>query len=836
MSVIPLSAQAKTFSQRLFDQAFYLSNDQNKDVLIVVSQGLTTAFEHFSTFGHRENRPLLPFFDTQAYLAANDDVAKATTDPGWVSAWNHFVLFGILEGRSPNGTAGFTGLFDDAKYLAQNTDVKAAVDNGAFRNGFEHYLLFGAKEGRAAFDQGGNAINFAASVMPGATFTLTTGADYADSTQAFVNGTIPSTFRFTAKNERVEGNGSTFNSNDAFIDPSTSDNDTLKVQFLASAASFTGMTIQNIETFDLSFANTASSTLDFSIPVGEKTVKLSGTMASGNILTLTNLADGTVVDASGMTAGGVNVGFEAGAASARNVKGGAGDDTLVGGPGNDTLIGNAGNDSIIGGAGNDSLDGGAGNDTLDGGAGNDTLIGGAGNDTLTDPFGNNTFDGGDGNDSITAGAGNDTIIGGAGNDTIIGGGGTDVIDAGDGNDFITANNAAGGTITAGAGNDTVVMSTAGAGIYTIDLGAGSDTLNFTAAANNITINLALGAGQETVTLNFGGGSTFNVVLTDDATDTATASVTLSSGTQLTVTADMGAGSDVLEFSNVQILIASLDMGAGNDTLTLASNVSTATVTADMGAGSDVLEFSNVQILIASLDMGAGNDTLTLASNVSTATVTADMGAGNDTVHIYGSTVTAIIDMGAGNDRVVIGSGNNQGFTVNATINLGSGGTDVVQFGWTTAIATGSLGQVTIIDFEAGTSGSDVIEFKLGFLRDTGGNSGLGIDLAWTTALSNSTQFVNLGTRVIIEIAGTGDVTDGADAGVVWAKIVGGTSGFTTAVANITNQKLLFIVDNGSDSYLWYFNSSDITASSGDLKLIGIVQGVTDFVAGDIIIV
>ena len=51
MSVIPLSAQAKTFSQRLFDQTFYLNN--NSDVLTAVSQGLTTAFGHFSTFGHR---------------------------------------------------------------------------------------------------------------------------------------------------------------------------------------------------------------------------------------------------------------------------------------------------------------------------------------------------------------------------------------------------------------------------------------------------------------------------------------------------------------------------------------------------------------------------------------------------------------------------------------------------------------------------------------------------------------------------------------------------------------------------------------------------------------
>jgi S-layer protein len=193
MSVIPLSAQAKTFSQRLFDQAFYINN--NDDVFKAVSLGLTTAFEHFSTFGHRENRPLLPFFDTQAYLTAssNSDVLNATTQPGWVSAWNHFVLFGILEGRSPNGTTGFTGLFDDAKYLQQNDDVKAAVSNGDFRNGFEHYLLFGAKEGRAAFDKGGNAIDFASGIA-GKEFVLTTGVDNIVGTDGFdtIKGVVSS--------------------------------------------------------------------------------------------------------------------------------------------------------------------------------------------------------------------------------------------------------------------------------------------------------------------------------------------------------------------------------------------------------------------------------------------------------------------------------------------------------------------------------------------------------------------------------------------------------------------------------------------------------------------
>jgi hypothetical protein len=270
MSVIPLSAQAKTFSQRLFNETFYLSN--NPDVLQAVSLGLTTAFEHFSTFGHRENRPLLPFFNTQAYLTANSDVANATTQPGWVSAWNHFVLFGILEGRSPNGTTGFTGLFDNTKYLAQNPDVNTAVSGGAFRNGFEHYLLFGAKEGRAAFDKGGNVIDFQSSVTPGKTFTLTTGQDYADSTSSFRNnGLLSSDFKFTSQSETIAAGAGTLNDADALIDPSTSDNDVLNATLTALVAP----TLQNIETINLTIV-AANKGLDMANVTGAKTVTLTG--------------------------------------------------------------------------------------------------------------------------------------------------------------------------------------------------------------------------------------------------------------------------------------------------------------------------------------------------------------------------------------------------------------------------------------------------------------------------------------------------------------------------------------------------------------------------------
>jgi hypothetical protein len=265
---IPLSAQAKTFSQKLFDQTFYLSS--NPDVLTAVSQGLTTAFEHFSTFGHRENRPLLPFFDTQAYLLANPDVASATTAPGWVSAWNHFVLFGILEGRSPNGTTGFTGLFDNAKYLAQNADVNTAVSGGSFRNGFEHYLLFGAKEGRAAFDTAGNAIDFQSSVTPGKTFTLTTGPDAFTGTAG--NDTFVATEATLSSADIIDGGNGT----DLFRYASSGN----------AAVNQAGFEIKNVETVQITSDAVGGTTFDFTGTQGVQTIR---NFNSSQDLTLTGL-------------------------------------------------------------------------------------------------------------------------------------------------------------------------------------------------------------------------------------------------------------------------------------------------------------------------------------------------------------------------------------------------------------------------------------------------------------------------------------------------------------------------------------------------------------------
>jgi hypothetical protein len=111
-----------------------------------------------------------PLFDRDWYLASNPDVSEAQVDP-----WQHYVEFGVAEGRDPNplfdtdwylnryaeelpvyanpllhywdrgATSGFdpNPFFDSDWYLERNPDVGAQELNPLF-----HYWRIGAAEGR----------------------------------------------------------------------------------------------------------------------------------------------------------------------------------------------------------------------------------------------------------------------------------------------------------------------------------------------------------------------------------------------------------------------------------------------------------------------------------------------------------------------------------------------------------------------------------------------------------------------------------------------------------------------------------------------------------------
>ncbi len=83
-------------------------------------------------------------------------------------------------------------------------------------------------------------------------------------------------------------------------------------------------------------------------------VSITGAEATNDRLSVNALAGDDVIDASGLSAGAIQL----------TEDGGDGNDVLIGGSGNDTLTGDAGDDVLIGGPGQDILDGGTGNNIL----------------------------------------------------------------------------------------------------------------------------------------------------------------------------------------------------------------------------------------------------------------------------------------------------------------------------------------------------------------------------------------------------------------------------------------------------------------------------------------
>ena len=123
----------------LFNEQWYLQN--HPDVAEAVQQGVMTAFEHFQLFGMNEGRAPGPLFDPDHYLAQNPDVAAAV-EAGLMTAYEHFEQFGAHESRSP------VPYFDVEFYLLQNPDIAAAVEQGLI-SATEHFLQFGQGEPRA---------------------------------------------------------------------------------------------------------------------------------------------------------------------------------------------------------------------------------------------------------------------------------------------------------------------------------------------------------------------------------------------------------------------------------------------------------------------------------------------------------------------------------------------------------------------------------------------------------------------------------------------------------------------------------------------------------------
>ena len=159
-------------------EVFYLA--ENPDVAEAVNQGVFhNGLEHLIQYGMGEGRDrsedyqkLSEIFDADFYLAENADVAAAveqgketgfvfglpklsdnpTTETRFL-AWEHFIKYGLFEGRDPSS------LFSNSDYLAKYADVAEAVKNGTFSSGCQHFMQYGMAEGRVGAEIVGSQLS-----------------------------------------------------------------------------------------------------------------------------------------------------------------------------------------------------------------------------------------------------------------------------------------------------------------------------------------------------------------------------------------------------------------------------------------------------------------------------------------------------------------------------------------------------------------------------------------------------------------------------------------------------------------------------------------------------
>ncbi|MFO0428569.1 MAG: hypothetical protein ACK526_18525, partial [Planctomyces sp.] len=387
---------------------------------------------------------------------------------------------------------------------------------------------------------------------------------------------------------------------------------------------------------------------------------------------------------------------------------------------------------------NNSLSGSGVTDTINGLSGNDTLIGGQGDDTYTfsvptaaelDVITENAAEGNDtvnfaaitsavtfnlglttaqgvhtnrtltlssatGIDSVTGGTQGDTLTGNTLNNSISGGGGSDTINGLGGND----------TLIGGIGDDRYVFATAAAAeadSVTENTGEGTDTLDFSALATGVILNINNNAIQNVHTnrtLKLNSFSTFENVIGGTAGDSLT-------GNSLNNTLTGSGGPDTLNgFTGNDTLIG----GQGDDTYTFS--VPTAAeadvITENAAEGTDTISFAAITTAVA-LDLGIAtvqavhlNRTLTLSS--ATGIENAIGGSGNDVLR--GNTLGNSLTGNNGND-ILVGLNGNDTLT-------GGIGNDILVGGRGLDSLNGSQGEDLLI---AGYTLSAAVEDSATFL-------------------------------------------------------------------------------------------------------------------------
>jgi Ca2+-binding RTX toxin-like protein len=460
----------------------------------------------------------------------------------------------------------------------------------------------------------------------------------------------------------------------------------------------------------------------------------------------------------------------------------AGDDEIFGGDGANTISGLGGADIINGGGGDDTLNGGDGADTLDGEAGNDIVSGGGGDDTVIHAIGE----------------GGATVDGGAGLDTLR------VVDnsvSGNANAEITLT---GGAITNAAGATMTSIESA-----QLDLGAGSDTLTYTAATDggvsvNLLAGLATGFSFIRGVENVNGSGHADTLLGNGLDNVMTGQ-----GGDDTVRG--GFGNDTLEGDDGNDRLYgdegddTLDGGEGDDRL-------------DGGDGVDTVTYANagsaVTVTLVSQEpqdtLGAGEDMLVSIENLVGS-------AFGDT--LTGNAANNMIDGGAGADDMAGGTGDDT-YVVDAgdvvTENAGEGN-DTVRTALNGYALAANVENLVLLDGAIGGTGNGGDNELTGNADDNTLDGGGGIDTVILDGHITDYDFALSGGNITV----TSDA-GGTDTLIGIERIkVGGLAYTIAAGTNLANNGAGAVAGGAGADILLGFNGIDeLLGNGGDDILIG----------------
>ena len=125
-----------------FDTAFYWHQVRDLDIFLI--DGISshqTALSHFLKIGLQQRLKPSEYFDNEWYVRTYRDVGTAVQSGHFSCGFEHYVLYGHKELRSPGPE------FIENEYLEDNPDVRSEIGR-SIPCGYAHYLLSGRLEGR----------------------------------------------------------------------------------------------------------------------------------------------------------------------------------------------------------------------------------------------------------------------------------------------------------------------------------------------------------------------------------------------------------------------------------------------------------------------------------------------------------------------------------------------------------------------------------------------------------------------------------------------------------------------------------------------------------------